>query len=349
MIHYIIMLIIILFCVFKEDRAKSLKDKKHYLLCSLTPVFCLIAFKSNMVGTDTFGYMRSYETLAHFGTFDSLDEFGYENVEIGYKYFILFLSKIFPNAQFLLIAVGLAVCISMYSFIRRTATNWSFALFLFVALGYFQFVMTGIRQTLAMSILLFGYKYINERKIIKILVGIVFASLFHKSALIFIPIYFIANMEITRKKIGFMFVGIFALLFVADKLLLSVADVMDYKYGIEETGNGYIFFAIVLFITILSLSRRRQLMATRDTNSSMLSVNFVSLALWGVRLISRTVERVSLYFMPYTYIALEEYIATSPKNVRKQYMILAIILFSILFIKRISEQEDLCNFTFFFE
>ena len=146
-----------------------------------------------------------------------------------------------------------------------------------------------------------------------------------------------------------MFVSIFALLFVADKLLLSVADVMDYKYGIEKTGNGYIFFAIVLFITIFSLSRRRQLMATRDTNSSMLSVNFVSLALWSVRLISRTVERVSLYFMPYTYIVLEEYIATSPKNVRKQYMILVIILSSILFIKRISEQEDLCNFTFFFE
>ena len=45
MIPYIIMLIIVLFCVFKEDGAKSLKDKNHYLLCCLMPVLCLIAFK----------------------------------------------------------------------------------------------------------------------------------------------------------------------------------------------------------------------------------------------------------------------------------------------------------------
>ena len=74
MIPYVIMLFIIIFCVFKEDDAKSLKDKNYCLLCCLVPVFSLIAFKSNVVGTDTFGYMRSYETLAHFRTFDSLGD-----------------------------------------------------------------------------------------------------------------------------------------------------------------------------------------------------------------------------------------------------------------------------------
>lgn len=349
MIPYIIMLLIIIFCIYIEDTAKSIKDKKRIFMCSMLPVFCLMAFKSNMVGTDTFGYMLSYDTLAQFKTFGSLDDFGYDRVELGYKYLILFLSRIFPNAQFLLIFVGLIVCISMSSFIKKTANNWSFALFLFVTLGFFQFAMSGIRQTLAMSILLFGYKYINDRKFIKFFLTLLLAMQFHKSAMVFFPAYFIANMEITKAKISIMLIGIFVLLLVADKLLLGVADVMDYNYGIEETGNGYVFFFIVLLITTFCLLRRKQLIGFKSTNSSLISINFVSLALWVVRLISRTVERVSLYFMPYTYVVLEEYIATSPKETRKQYMVLVIILSSILFFKRIAGQEDLCNFTFFFE
>lgn len=343
------MLFIIIICIFKEDGVNSQKEKNRIFLFSLLPVFILIAFKSNVVGTDTFGYMRSYDTLVQYKTLDSLDEFGYENVEIGYKYLILFLSKILPHSQFLLIFVGIIVCSSLNFFIKRTAHNRSFALFIFVTLGYFQFVMTGIRQTLAMSIVLFGYKFIKERKLIKFILLIAFASLFHKSSLVFIPVFYIANMELTRKKISLMFIGIFALLLVADKLLLSVADAMDYNYGIEQTGNGYAFFLIVLLITLLSLSKRKQLVAFNDKNISIISVNFVSLALWGVRLISRTVERVSLYFMPYTYVVLEEYVSSRPKNVRKQYMLWVIFLSSALFIKRITEQQDLCNFSFFFE
>ena len=38
-------------------------------------------------------------------------------------------------------------------------------------------------------------------------------------------------------------------------MLLSAAEVMEYNYGIEETGNGYIFFAIVLLIAILCLQK----------------------------------------------------------------------------------------------
>lgn len=73
------------------------------------------------------------------------------------------------------------------------------------------------------------------------------------------------------------------------------------------------------------------------------------MALWCVRLISRTAERVSLYFMPYTYIALEEYISTRSKQDRHIYLLVAVILSSTLFIYRLMGQEQFNQFKFYFE
>ena len=68
-----------------------------------------------------------------------------------------------------------------------------------------------------------------------------------------------------------------------------------------------------------------------------------------MRLVSRTAERVSLYFMPYTYVALEEYLSALPSKNKKQYTIIAILLASFLCLKRLSSADEFNNFKFFFE
>lgn len=349
MVPYYVMLVIIIVCVFREENLKCEIDKKRNFLFALLPVFVLIAFKAETIGSDTIHYLRSYEALVQYGRFDSLDDFGYERIELGYKYFILVLSSIFKHPQFLLIALALITCSALYYFIVNNAKNRSLALYLFVTLGFFQFAMSGIRQTIAISIVMFTYKFIKKKKIWWFLSMIFLAIQFHKSAIIFAPSYFIAHMHMNKSKISVMFIGMFVLLLVADRLLLTAADVMNYNYGIESTGNGYIFFVIVVLITFLCLRYRNQLISLKKSNSIMININFISLALWIVRLISRTAERVSLYFMPYTYIALEEYLSTRPRMQKTVYMFIAIVLSTYLCIHRLSGQVEFVEFKFFFQ
>lgn len=349
MIPYILMLLFIIFCIYREDKLNSKKKIRQNFIGALVPVLVLIAFKSPEIGSDTSGYLLSYEILGQYGTFESIEDRGYGHIELGYKYFIYFLSRMCTISQTLLFAVGLIVCYALYKFIWNNAQNKCLLLFLFITMGFFQFAMSGIRQTIAISITLLSYRYIKDRKFYWFISFMILAWLFHKSALVFSPVYFIANQKITSKKVMVMFGAMFVLFFSADKLLLFAADTMNYKYGIEETDNGYMFFFIVLLITILVTRSCSQLIIANTYNKMVINTNFISLALWTLRLISRTAERVSLYFMPYTYLSLEEYIMTRTICRRRQYVFFIIILASALFLKRLGEQKELCNFKFFFQ
>lgn len=349
MIPYYIMLLVVIICALIEENLYSDAEKRKIFIFALLPVYCLLAFKDASIGGDTASYLGSYETLAEFHDLSSLDMWGYKRIEWGYKMYLMMLTSLFSNPQYLLIVSSLFVCLTLYHYINRTSTNKSLALFFFVSMGFFQFAMSGIRQTLAICIVLWSYRFIVQKKLWKFAIVVLLAMQFHKSAVVFAPVFYIANMQVSKKTVSLMFIGMFVLLFTADKLLLSAADIMNYDYGVESTGNGYQFFAIVFFITVLIVKNREYLQGLRDSNSMMINVNFVSLALWVVRLISRTAERVSLYFMPYTYVALEEYLSALPSNKRKQYTIIAIVLASFLCLKRLSDAEEFNNFKFFFQ
>lgn len=350
MTPYIIMLCILLFCIWREGEVTTAKGKQAYLIIALIPYFVLMAFRSRYVGTDTDGYFITFNGMGArtWSNFLSYDEYGYDRIEKGYKFLIFLLTRITTDGQILLFTLGAISSAALYCYVKEYARNKCLALFFFITLGFFHFAMTGIRQTFAISITLFCCKYIKEKKLYKFLILAFIATLFHKSAVVFFPMYYVAHRELHRKQITISFVVMFFMFLVADKLFLTAADVLEMnQYGIESTGNGYIFFSMVLLITFLLIINRRELIASKSTNSIFINLNFVSLALWSLRLVSRTAERMTLYFMPYTYVELEEYLSTRKGNTRLFYSLVAIALCSYLFLKRIKDQ-GLDNFEFFF-
>jgi len=346
---YYIMLLILIFFINRESNATKIAAKRTYLILALIPIFVLIAFKDGSVGSDTSNYLHMFDVISSFNNFDMVRHDETLDIEYGYKYATYLLSRVFSDAHVVLYFLGGFVCISLYSFITKTASNYCLALYFFVTLGFFQFAMTGVRQTIAICIALYGYNFIRQRKLVRFILVVLLAMTFHKSAIVVIPTYFIANLKISAKNISLLTVGMFILLSIADKLLLTAAEVMEYNYGIEETGNGYIFLGIVILITILCLSRKKILLQLNPANAILLNINFISMAMWCVRLISRTVERVSLYFMPYTYVALEEYIISKRGSERTIYLLASIVLAGFLCLYRLSGQPELNDFKFYIQ
>lgn len=160
--------------------------------------------------------------------------------------------------------------ISIGRFIYKAAKDPALALLFFITLGLFQFSLSGIRQTIAISITLWLFPLIRQRKFIKFILGVYLASLFHKSAYFFIPAYFIAGQELNKKKLILETIVFMSIFLIADKILLSLADFMDYNYGIEETDNGFFFFFVVLVITIASLINRDKILGLNLNNKYMI-------------------------------------------------------------------------------
>lgn len=342
---YTLMLIIIVVCFIGEYNHSAPKTKNKYFILALIPVFILISFKSREIGADTERYLNAYDEMSSLSSVDSYHD---TRVEIGFRYLMFILSRYFQWSQTLLITTGVIVCTSLYFFIKRTATNYSLLLFFFVTLGFFQFAMSGIRQIIAVSIILWSFPYIFKRNFIKFGLVVAVAYLFHKSSIIFLLAYFIADIKLTKTKLFLIFAALIAIILSMESILLSAAELLEYNYGVEKTDNGYVFFAIVLIITLLVLATRESLINHNPTNKIAVNINIISFALWCARLISRTVERISLYFMPYTYLALEEYLMTRRENFRSFYISVAIICSFALFMIRISGQPTLCEYTFCF-
>lgn len=351
MTPYYIMLVILFFCVYLEESAKTEKNKNRIFIFALIPFLVLLACREKSVGTDTENYFQSYIAMTDYdySQFLLMDDFGFDRVEKGYKVYMWLLTRISCDGQFLLLVTALISSVALYHFIKENARNRSLALFFFITLGFFQFAMSGIRQTLAISITLFGCRYIKENNLIKFFLVILLALQFHKSAIFLLPMFFAARIKTNSINVNLAILAIIVLYFVANDLFVFVGEMMDYDYGVEQTGNGFVFFSMVLLITIISLIFRKKLMTTKSSNSIFINLNLISLATWVLRLVSRTAERVSLYFMPYTYVLLEQIISSQPKRHRRTYMMIVLVVAAVLFIYRMSYQIDLNNYIFYWQ
>lgn len=97
--------------------------------------------------------------------------------------------------------IGLFVSVSLYYLLKDFSANVYLSFLVTVSLGLFGFWLSGLRQTIAMAILMFTYKYMKNKKPLKFLLLVVLAALFHSSALVFIIAYPIYQLSLKIRNI----------------------------------------------------------------------------------------------------------------------------------------------------
>jgi len=400
---YVLIIVFFFFLRFLVFRKEFLvgTEKRNFLILSLIPVTLVAGLRNISIGTDTENYKLIFQKILEIDSKSIADE----KIEFGYIYLNkligLFTSQ--PQVLFIVVAIFMSVCIGV--FIYKNASDPFLALLFFITLGMFQFSLSGMRQSIAVGITLLAMEFIKKRKMLWFFALIFIAYSFHKSAILYLPAYFIAYRSLSTKNLlsyGFILVLI---LTSAQFVLLQAADILDYDYGVEETGNGQIFFTIVLLITFfgywfkkgdaiktyLAYQRGKRL-GTQDSKTSseftdrskvktrsiqknpdyislktsikyievrkkihpkgvklvFLNINFISLLLWSIRLISRTAERVTFYYMPSTYLVLEE-VVNSIKSKEKRLLVYLLVsgMSIVLFIYRISRDPTIVPYRFF--
>ena len=169
------------------------ENKTNYLLLGISvlgtflPMY-LVNSCMSFVGNDYINYYRYYQNIAA----------GREqDVDIAYKLINIFVIRAGLDFQWVyfitcFLAYGLLIlCIWKYS------KNYALSYLLFFFGGYFFLLgLNQIRQFVSMGMILWGIQYIQNRKFWKYLVCVCIAGLFHFTAFIMIPFYFILNKKI---------------------------------------------------------------------------------------------------------------------------------------------------------
>lgn len=197
------------------------------------------------------------------------------------------------------------------------------------------FLANGIRQALAISIFLFSYRYIEERKLLKYTILTILAVLFHTSLIIVWPLYFIVNHSF---KIQY-YVALYLLSIILsqvgiDQLLRPFMHILEiipeYSNHVENNAEGYLSFGIlfrvlIYFVLFLLLLKHKY----HEREPILFNMYYLSILLFNIRIGSYIVNRVVVIFDFYQYFLLP--ILLLDKSCKGKYRQLYIFFFVLAY------------------
>ena len=270
-----------------------------FALLSIAPLVYLAATRSVYFG-DTNVYRRGFEqspsSLAGFGPFmDSLTK------DRGFYLFAALMRTVLGNRPVvyfgIVAAIQLLLLISMF---RKYSPDLLISLFIFVASAdYLSFMHNGIRQFVAVCMILAASKFIFEQRYIPAILVILVASQFHQSALIMIPFIFITQGDPWNKStVGLLFGALIAVMVVnqftgvLDSLLKETqyANIVDDWTEWDDNGTNPLRVLVYCVPALLSLLGLRYIREENDpvinicTNMSVISAGLyiVSMVTSGI-------------------------------------------------------------------
>lgn len=177
--------------------SKTNKASKRYIFVIFGFLGILMMFRSINVGNDTDQYTKIFNAIAQVDDTKVFVE--NSRYEVGYIYLNRLLSFISNDAQILFIFTGFITAFSFGRFIYKYSMLPWMSAFMFLTLQFFDLSMSGVRQILSIAILLFSYDFIIKRKPIKFLLVVLLATTIHTSAIMFLILYPLATIKITKK------------------------------------------------------------------------------------------------------------------------------------------------------
>ena len=139
--------------------------------------------------------------------------------------------------------------------IYEQSDEFPFSFFLFMALGYYFQSFSTVRYYLTLAIALYSMKFVLRQQWGKFILLVLLGSLFHKSLLVILPLYFAAS--IAWKKWQLVLIGLFCttFLFMQDLYLKLVVFLYPTYENTEylEGGTSYINILRCLGVFVLSL------------------------------------------------------------------------------------------------
>lgn len=228
--------------------------------------------------------------------------------------------------------------ICMYAIIiecfKKYAKNYYLASILFMALIFF-FSFTYLRQMFAAAIIGLSIKYIIERKFLRFCVILLVAFSFHNSAIIFFPMYFIANKKYSKSKILIiMFICfIVGITGITSSLYdfydeLSIRESHD-DYALQQSTRIAYILEAGLFLCYLILTHRDLTSAKKNIVLYNIALGFCAILLLFIR--SENGGRLSWYFVYGLIFSLTQLATTSYGRKIKMGLQLAIISFLLFF------------------
>jgi hypothetical protein len=228
---------------------KEKKDRR-ILLFSIVAVFLVMALKATSVGRDIVSYKQLYEMME----FRSWNNYDLSWMEWGYELLTMIFVHVFhASFQMFMVCVYAFVYFSYYCFIKRYSKDYTTSVLLYICFTFFTFDTSAVRTMLGVAICLFAVPFAEKKGIKNALIFFVItlvAAQIHKSAYIFIIVYFVIKVKFSFKSALF-YIGLPIVTLVLKSKIYSIINL--YVKSVQEAsssiGGNMLIYIICLLLT----------------------------------------------------------------------------------------------------
>ncbi len=259
--------------------------------------FTLLAWQREFtVGQDTLAYYHAFIDLSNISFGEALT-YAWEP---GYVMWNWIVSHSGFDFHAYLLFTGAFIYYSFSRFVYRYSSCVWLSVIIFIAFGYYFGSFHILRQYIALAIVLYSYDYILKRKLISFVTLVFIASLFHMSAIAFIPTYYICHKNMRIPILTLVFGVCLTLAFYFGDIIMEYIVVSE-KYAsiylgeADAAGRGYSMLVLVVAIMALALIFKPH--DLDDRKSVFYWIFFISVCVQPFATIVSMVSRGMLYWL----------------------------------------------------
>ena len=352
--YFLFILLIVLcyvICYIRFNRV--IQRKRSFLTCCFFIMLFMQWFRDISIYPDIDGYEGLFyraQDNSNLGTLALFDG-GYE---LGWYVLNFIFSRIFDKFDYFLKFVGFAVTTGyiygVYKYSEKTLFSILFILVYPSAFGMSFYVL---KQSLALSVILYAIHFLNEDKLKGYLLTILIAISFHYSAIIFLPLYWIKkNIE---NGFSIKLVAIILLFVIGISRLVSLVSLNNLagdKYDEYLTSGGNLLpLLLVSFVAFIFIVKRR-LIYGRNINEMKIQRNeyinvIISYCMLGVIICvciyGTRMDRMALYFTNFLAISVPQASSLLPRFQSRLFCSMY-LLFSLFWVIM---SDDYCDINHF--
>lgn len=171
----------------------------------------ILAGARDWVGADYGEYLKTYDYYGLKGDYtEPLKKALFQDAKLDMEWLWLLIGKLFFDfglffRYFTIFIAILSIGIKFLTF-EKTVVYPAMAMMLYVFPSYFSGDLGQMRQALAMGFLLYSFVFIRDRNLPLFLLMIYLAIGFHKSAIVFLPAYWLATIRLTPRYMIIIFI-----------------------------------------------------------------------------------------------------------------------------------------------
>lgn len=325
------MTLFVFIILFLSRKTNNKKLKYVLIIVSFSILFFVSALRVN-VGTDYKSYTSWFKLVLPNDYWFTLIR------DIGFNYFIIAIKYFTKDPQWLFIITSFIILFFTFKACIKHQKYYELSIFLFVTLIFYFSSMNGIRQWIAVSIMMWAFHFVLHGKLRYYYIFAVISILFHPTSFIFLFVPLLNYIKISNVKrlvIIFVFFILIKLVNITGIVMSIVKIVLPSYYEkfsvmLNNYHGGYFYFFlsfIIFFIYVTYEFAFKKIFAEKEyTLKVNLSLILVMFSILGT--VNMVFERLSLYFIPFSILLLPDLILVAEDNKKKKIIFYLLILFA---------------------